>query len=566
MRGSERTVQADRSSFKLNEIDGFYSRLAGFFVKLVGEMNKLARLRKNLLSPVSAILAIIAAILLILAFPDFELWFLAWVALAPLLVAVDREKDSVVRSFLVGWLFGMVFFFGACWWLTFAPITYAEMPAPLVYFFMFGVASAVGIFPGIFGALLSILLRRFGSYAVLSAPFLWVFTEFLRIWLTGNNWNAIGYSQAFKVGIVQLATVGGVYAVGFLLLLFNSYVAFKLLQFIGLTRNGPDLKQKDWIVLATVFFFVVFLFGLSELTAAPARPKQNIENNVIAVQPNVPMNGLTFEKYQQLLERHLELSENALQQRPANDPPATTVIFPESPMIFQYGRDRDLQKFLRDFAVRNKTAVIFNSAEMTPDDKRILNSAVMIDAKGEKIAQYDKIHLLPFGEYMPLPEPLASQMPAFVGSFQFGDEYDLLPFGAAKGGVMICFESHFGELSREYARRGADVLIEMTNDGYLGNTPVLRQHLANSVFRAVETHRPLLRVTNVGVTAYIDEDGEVSDAAGVYTEAARVWTVSKSDGRPTLYVKYGDWWAWLCSIVSLALLVFGFWKGKKIGE
>ena len=190
----------------------------------------------------------------------------------------------------------------------------------------------------------------------------------------------------------------------------------------------------------------------------------------------------------------------------------------------------------------------------------------MIDEKGEKIAQYDKIHLLPFGEYIPFPEPLASRMPAFVGNFQFGNEYDLLPFGEAKGGVMICFESHFGELSREYALRGADVLIEMTNDGYLGNTPVLRQHLANSVFRAVETNRPLLRVTNVGVTAYINERGEIRDAADVYAEATRVWTISKSDGNQTIYVKYGDWFAWGCSLVSLVLLAVSFWKGKKIKE
>ncbi len=157
-------------------------------------------------------------------------------------------------------------------------------------------------------------------------------------------------------------------------------------------------------------------------------------------------------------------------------------------------------------------------------------------------------------------------MPAFVGNFEFGSEYDLLPFGDAKGGVMICFESHFGNLSREYARRGADVLIEMTNDGYLGKTPILRQHLANSVFRAVETNRPLLRVTNVGITAYINERGEVSEAADVYTEATRVWTISKSDGAQTLYVKYGDWFAWACSLAGLAILIYAFVTRKKISE
>jgi len=530
-------------------------------------MNKLSRLRKNLLSPLSAVLSIVSALLLILAFPGFEFWFLAWIALVPLFFAIEREKESVVKSFLVGWLFGLVFFFGTCWWLTFAPITYAGMPWLLTYFFMFCAASVVGIFPAIFSALFSILLKRFGSYAILSAPFLWTFTEFLRMWLTGNNWNAISYSQAFQTNLIQTAQLGGNFLVGFFVVTFNTIITIIIFSFLCIYGKNKIFCRNSKLGKNSLFFVLLFsLLFLPFVFIPPFLPNFSEESNkstatIIAVQPNVPMSGLTLEKYQQLLERHVQLAENALKQRTAGNEQPTTIIFPESPMIFQYGRDEDLQKFLRDFAVRNNASVLFNSAELTAE-KRFLNSAVMIDEKGEKTAQYDKIHLLPFGEYIPFPEPLASQMPAFVGNFEFGNEYDLLSFGEAKGGVMICFESHFGELSREYVRRGADVLIEMTNDGYLGNTAVLRQHLANSVFRAVETNRPLLRVTNVGVTAYINESGEVRGAAEVYTEATRVWTVSKSDGKQTIYVKYGDWFAWLCSLVSLALL-FGSYFYKK---
>jgi apolipoprotein N-acyltransferase len=227
-------------------------------------------------------------------------------------------------------------------------------------------------------------------------------------------------------------------------------------------------------------------------------------------------------------------------------------------MMFFYGEDAEFREFLKRFASKNNAFVLFNSAELDSKTGLYFNSAVMVDQRGEKIAQYDKIYLLPFGEFQPLPNFIAGSIPAFVGNFSFGDEYDLLPFGEASGGTMICFESHFGSLSREYILRGADFLIEMTNDGYLGKTPVLRQHLANSVFRAVETNRPLVRVTNVGVTAFINERGEVSDAAEVYTEAARAWTISKSDGGKTFYVRYGEWFAWLCCAASLALLLFSF--------
>ena len=536
-------------------------------------MSKLARLKEKLLSPLSAVLAIISAVLLILAFPDFDFWFLAWVALVPLFFALEREKDSALKSFLTGWTFGVTFFFGTCWWLTFAPINYAGLPALLVYFFMFCAAAIVGIFPGVFGALFSIVAKRFGSSAILSAPVLWTFTEFLRMALTGNNWNAIGYSQAFRAEIIQPASIGGVYLISFLIVLLNAFLAFKLYKIIlSEHEDEAKMKRRDWIVLASVLFLVVLIFSMSKLSL-PAKRDLSL---VVAVQPNVPMSGITLEKYEQLLTRHIQLAEAAIKEADElrTDPKWTdggkynipvTVIFPESPMIFQYGRDEQLQQFLRDFAVRNNVSVLFNSAEAN-GNKRILNSAVMINERGEKTAQYDKIYLVPFGEYIPFPEPFASQMPAFVGNFEFGSEYDLLPFGEAKGGVMICFESHFGTLSREYARRGADVLIEMTNDGYLGNTPILRQHLANSVFRAVETNRPLVRVTNVGITAYINERGKVLEAADVYAEATRVWTISKSDGAETIYVKFGDWFAWACSLTSFALLIYAFATRKKISE
>lgn len=498
------------------------------------------------------ILAIISSILLILAFPDFDFGFLAWFALIPLFFAIEREKEFWRKSFVTGWIFGTVFFFGTCYWLTFAPITYAKFPPLLAYFLMLCVSVVVGIFPAIFGALFSILLKRFGSYAILSAPFLWTFTEFLRYWLTGNNWNAIGYSQAFNHLLSQFGSFGGVLFVSFICVFCNICYAAPFVIRTKISISFVVIPQL--IVLLGVYLLPTDFYKEKEKTAT-----------VIAVQPNVPMSGLTYEKYEQLLTRHIELAESALKQRTTDNGQWTTVIFPESPMIFQYGRDTELQKYLKDFALRNDASVLFNSAENTNDGNRILNSAVMINERGEKVGQYDKIHLLPFGEFIPFPEPLASQMPAFVGNFEFGNEYDLLPFGEVKGGVMICFESHFGELSREYTKLGADVLIEMTNDGYLGNTPVLRQHLANSVFRAVETNRPLLRVTNVGITAYINERGEVSDAAEVYQEATRVWTVSKSDGKQTIYVRYGDWFAWTCSILSLVLLFFSFRK-EKIDE
>lgn len=523
-------------------------------------MKILARLKEKLPAPINIFFAILSAILLIFAFPGFEFWFFAWFALIPFFFAVYREKNSALASFILGWFFGIVFFFGTCWWLTFAPITYAKFPAPLAYFLLFCATLVVGIFPAIFAALFSFLLKRIGDYAILSAPFIWTAIEFLRFWTTGNNWNAAAYSQAFNNDLIQVAGVGGIYLLGFQIIAFNAAVFLIFLSSVSSIANLSDsqISRKKSYIFSIVF---ILLFSLPFVSFRNAVSAYNPEKtaNVIAIQPNVPMSGLSNESLAELKKKHVELSEAALknlnEQRTTSNARSTTVIFPESPMNFMYEYDEEFQKFVGDFARKNNVAVLFNAAEPDVENKMFFNSAVLVNAGGRKIAQYDKIYLVPFGESV--PAPLQNFLPALVGSFSYGKEYDLLPFGDARGGVMICFESHFPNLSREYVRRGADVLIEMTNDGYLGNTPVLRQHLANAVFRAVETGRPVLRVTNVGITAYINERGEISDAADVYAEATKTWMISKSNGEQTFYVKYGDWFAWFCVMASFGLIILG---------
>lgn len=514
---------------------------------------KLAAIGRIFPSWKNALLAVLAAVLLILAFPDLELWWTAWFALVPLMWAIEREKASTVRSLLLGWIFGTAFFFGTCWWLTFAPITYAGFPPVLAYFLMLCVAIAVGVFPAIFAASLAILLRRFGSRAFLAAPFVWVFTEFLRYWVTGNNWNAIGYSQAFSPLIANYARLGGVLFVSFIVCFYSSLFLF-----------GARFRFKPWLMVALVLTLLIIctfdFWGVAN-TDMPILYETPPVSNVVAVQPNVPMSGLDYYKWGQLRQHQIDLAEAEIRKMPAAAPQLPKlVILPESPMNFMYEEDREFQQFVRDFTTRNNTRLLFNSAEPDKENGKYFNSAVMVNEQGKEIAQYDKIYLLPFGEAVPVP--FESFVPGFVGNFSYGRHYELLPIGDAKTGVMICFESHFGQLSREYVRQGADAIIEMTNDGYLGPTPVLRQHLANAVFRAVETNRPLLRVTNVGVTAYITQYGDVLNPAPTYAEATRVWGLAKSDGSQTIYVKYGDWFAWLCSVTTLLLLALAFRKKK----
>jgi len=540
----------------------------------------LARVSGFLPSWQSLGLAIISAILLTLAFPDFEFWFLAWIGFIPLLLAVDRERGSFIRSFATGWLFGTCFFIGTCWWLTYSMIRYGGLPPIVAYALLLIICLIVGVFPAIFAGAVSILMKRFGRIAVLAVPFVWVATELLRHLIAGTSWNAIAYSQAFSGWGRSLASVGGIYLTSFAILTFQTAVVAVVLNAPQFSRRVTDVVAEGEAGMVGTRFqrvqlfaflgifclgalFVLFLFGIN--SSASAHEESVPVASVVTIQPNVPMSGLNYDKWMGLRKRHVELAEKALRELADGGPKGvskpTTVVFPESPMNFMYAEDKEFQSFIHDFASTHNVDVLFNSAEPNPIDGKYFNSAVLTDTQGREIAQYDKIYLVPFGEAV--PAPFENVIPALVGSFSYGTKYEVMPFGEAKAGIVICYESAFGELSRQFVLRGADVLIEMTNDGYLGPTPVLRQHLANSVFRAVETHRPLLRTTNVGISGYITDQGEVRDATKSYSEDTRVWPVTKSDGEQTFYVKYGNWFAWLCGLVTVGILVYAFFRREQ---
>jgi apolipoprotein N-acyltransferase len=286
---------------------------------------------------------------------------------------------------------------------------------------------------------------------------------------------------------------------------------------------------------------------------------------------------------EELINRHMSLSEHALDEwergasseavagakqgsdvRKARMPRQNmprVVIWPESPMNFTYTNDSQFREVVARFAAKNHASVLFNSLEPAPAGGAY-NSAVMVNEEGRLTAQYDKIRLLPFGEYVPLPRwlPGVNLVPVMVGDFTPGAEYPLMPLGEARAGVFICFESAFPSIARRFVQEGADVLINISNDGYLGPTPVMRQHLANTIFRAVENGRPVMRVTNTGITAYIAADGHVFDETKGFEAATRTWTVSRASNDKTFYTAYGDLFVGLCAAISILLLAATFKK------
>jgi apolipoprotein N-acyltransferase len=278
------------------------------------------------------------------------------------------------------------------------------------------------------------------------------------------------------------------------------------------------------------------------------------------------MEGADDSKSQkQLLGRHIDLGDSGLREKRDQYSHESLVIWPESPMNFSYSRDSQLRDAVATFARANHTSVLLNSLEPAGNSGEH-NSAILVNEEGRIVAQYDKIRLMPFGEYVPLPQwiPGASSVRGIVGDFTPGSKYTLMPLGDLRAGVFICIEAAHPGIAREFTNEGADVLINISNDGYLGPTPVMRQHLSNAIFRAVENDRPLVRVTNSGITALISPVGQVWDSTAGFQPEVRSWTIRKEVFRETFYTRHGDFFAYLCTLISLGVVAASFIIGKTL--
>jgi apolipoprotein N-acyltransferase len=344
--------------------------------------------------------------------------------------------------------------------------------------------------------------------------------------------------------LIQPATWGGVYAISFLIVLVNAALA------CAVVARRPAWAISSALLIAAVIGVMCLSLAFANTSSASNGPRYL---NVVALQPNVPMTAQkTVAEWNELRARHLSMSIQGLQAVDKTLP--TLVVWPESPMNFTYAADRQLQTVIAGFSQTNHTSLLFNSLEPAPNDGSY-NSALLINEQGSLIAQYDKIRLMPFGEYVPLPQwlPGASLISGIVGEFTPGDQYTLMPIADHRAGVFICIESAYPWIARRMTSEGADFLINISNDGYLGPTAVMRQHLANTIFRAVENGRPLLRITNTGLSAPISANGAVLEQTRPFETDVRNWTVTAATNN-TFYTRHGDLFVYLCAALTAILL------------
>lgn len=506
----------------------------------------------------TACLAIASGILQILLFPKFSLSWVSWVALVPLLIALFRET-AWLRALLLGWIFGLTFFSGCCYWILAVLQGYGDMHWSGAVLLFALLIVYLSLFPGLFACAFSRLSLRFPSFCFLLAPCLWVSAEYLRgHLLTGFPWCLTGYALVDDTSLAQIATFTGVYGLSFLVVLINALIA--------------GLFYRSSLAIGSLPAALAILGGLMWAGTKPLEADSTGKAHARLVQTHIPLDQPWDRQSQtRLLEELIELSLSPPLEDFATTPEASPtppepsqvrlVIWPETPAPFYYHEDSSFRNRMNELAESSGSTLLFGFVDWPTGDASAntgpYNSAGTVSPAGELIAQYDKMHLVPFGEYVPWSWLFffVEKISTGVGDYRPGSRVVVSRLESGeKVGVFICYEAVVPDLVRRFVAEGAEVLVNITNDTWFGNSAAPHQHLLMARMRAVENRRYLLRAANSGISAVIDPFGRVLSSTGLHRQAVLDGAFGFRQ-TPTFYSRYGDLFVGLCLVLSLVVML-----------
>jgi apolipoprotein N-acyltransferase len=480
-----------------------------------------------------AALLVGAAGVLGLAFPRTDWDGASWIALVPLLIVVLGARPRT--AFAWGWLYGTVFFLMLLRWLNFTFQTFSTIPRPLTW----GPTLLLSMWCGLYIAAVSGLVawlarRRSPAWALATAPFLWVGAEWLRGHLLGGfPWGTLGYSQHLRLPVIQIAELGGVHAVSLVVVAVNAAVAGAFVLGWRSALTG--------LALGGVLLGATLGFGVWRLREAV--PPGQV--SVSIMQPSIEQ-PLKFDPDfgTVVLKIYQELTRQAGAERP------DLIVWPETAAPTVLRRDPGLLQMLTTMSREMRVPLLVGSIDVLDDaPRRFTNTAFLVTDRGI-VGRYDKIHLVPFGEYVPLSRVIGfvRGWADFIADLEPGSRTAVFPGPPAPFGVVICYEGIFPDLFREFVNNGARMMVNMTNDGWFGRTSGPGQHLAMYPFRAVEHRIAIVRAANTGISAFIAPTGQIVRRLPLYSRGVITDRVPLRQGR-TLFGRLGDWVAW----VSLAV-------------
>jgi apolipoprotein N-acyltransferase len=520
--------------------------------------------------PSAWLLVVVSAILQVVIFPLPGVYVLSWFAIAPLLIALLRARPAGAlevagsvrlqpatpwQGFLLGYLSGVIWYAGACYWIYDTMRQYGGLSAPMALLALFLFCCYLGLYHGVFGLVVSLLVRPHDHRrALVLAPFLWVAIELARTRISGFPWTLLGISQIDNVALCRIAGFTGVYGISFEIVLVNIAIATAFLI--------PRAKRGMMFAAALAAAAVLQSGRLVE--APPAKA----DHAALLVQQNIPVAAdWTPAQLEQTLRQLTELTVNSTTHNPGTR--IDLVVWPESPAPF-FTNDANFRAIVSEMARKTGASIVVGAigsdAAHPNDEGPLFNSAALISPQGDWTVRYDKVHLVPFGEYLPFPHlfSFAGGLTKEVGQFERGKSRQPLNAGGEQLGIFICYESIFPDEVRQSADLSAQVFVNISNDGWYGDSGAYAQHLNQTRMRAIENDRWLLSATDTGVTAAIDPGGRIAARIPRKERAALVAPYALTSVT-TFYTRHGDWFAFACAIILIGALIerFTFANRKK---
>jgi apolipoprotein N-acyltransferase len=536
-------------------------------------------------------MAVVSGILQVLPFPiagPTPLWRTAfcWIALLPLLFALlanDKRGNPLTayQGFLLGYLCGFVWYLGNCYWIYQTMYLYGALAKPIAAGILVLFCLYLGLYHALFGTLISTFHNRFGRQTtLLLVPFAWVAVELARARITGLPWDILGVAQIDNPLLTRLAPVTGAYGLSFIIAAVNALWLIRI-------RVREHRFTRPVLTVAGVAIIVLYVAAL-RLIAAP-KPDSTTATATL-VQENLEVGAAntgpqpTTEQFLQsfsFLSRYpsprfflgipelrgtpsvyiIRQQSSATSADGAAPTPTDLIVWPESPAPFT-DTDPVFRSAITSLAREAKAPVIVGNTGFEPNTSTrsgytLYNRASFVTADGNFDGHYDKIHLVPFGEYVPFKDLFffAKNLLNEVGTFEPGKQRTVFATGGHTYGTFICYESIFGDEVRQYPLEGADVLINISNDGWYGDTSAAWQHLNMVRMRAIENHRWVLRATNTGVTAAINPYGRVTAAAPRHQRTS-IRVHFGYERNITFYSRCGDLFAYACALVTTLALAF----------
>ena len=490
------------------------------------------------------LLVVVSGTLTALSFPKFNLSFLAWISLIPLFFALLNKSPR--QSFLLGLIGGISFNAILIYWIPDVPSHYGNLSVGMSFLIFLVFVLYLALYWALFSWFFTRIRRAYPRLIFILAPFIWTSLEYiLTHFLTGFPWGLLGYTQHQNLWFLQLAPLSGIYGLSFILVLFQSTFVYSMVE----RRRAP-------FFLALILIILIHLGGWAVMKS-PLKMQESFGAGVIQgnVSSDIYWNQISDPQKHDLFDRHLQLSHQAYKKG------SGLIIWPEFtvPLCFScaYGIYPEFKEKLFQFVCESGCTLLLGTNETTFSQQNTyyFNTALCLHPD-LSISEYYKMHLVPFGEYTPYKKVFffIEKMTHAIGKITPGKEHVLHQFDGNKFGTPICYEIIFPDLVRKFVKKGADILVTITNDGWYGNSSAPYQHFAIAVVRAVENRRFLLRAATTGISGIIDPYGRVLSRSEMMTQTFLTGTISSMEIL-TPYARWGDFFPLACLTLSVLFLI-----------